>query len=104
MKRWHNELPKYRQQWRKHGLTYRSDQFDGWLGERKSELGRYRKKHALDCGKASLRGLPLSTSSTRRPTSHEHEVRSDDSFREQLRELDREVIQGAASAAFLPKW
>jgi hypothetical protein len=86
MKRWHEEVSKYRQQWRK--LTHRSDPAIGRVEECGSELGRYRKKHALDCGKARC-GVCHYHKFYEKSDRHEFEVRSDDSFREQLRELDR---------------
>jgi hypothetical protein len=47
MKRWHDEVPKMKLQkrvWGQHGTTV-------WHRTEKP-LGRFRKKHALDCGRA----------------------------------------------------
>lgn len=51
----------------------------------KDDLGRFRKRHALDCGHARC-GVCHSDKYPNRQ-KHEHEILSDISFREQLEAL-----------------
>lgn len=47
MKRWHQEVSHYKRQKAKDSLFA--------SGKTKTQLGRYRKRHALDCGKTRCR-------------------------------------------------
>lgn len=67
MKRWHEEAPRTAQEWKKHYLRqvwinsfFRSDRVgrDPYQLDRVQDMqkGRFRKKHAFDCGQARCCG------------------------------------------------
>jgi hypothetical protein len=96
MKRWHDDYPITRREWRKHRRAHVESNKDA--GARRVGLdprdvdcpcddqpGRFRKRHAFDCGKPRCRVCHFNKYPKRE--KHEHEVRSDLAFQEQLREL-----------------
>lgn len=70
--------------------------------ERPRELGRFRKRHALDCGKVRC-GVCHGNKYPKRER-HEHEVRADESFREQVRERVTVREAGARDCPLCDGW
>ncbi len=83
MKRWHEDkarLERQRRLYREH-VPEHPDHETEWV----DEIGRYRKKKAMDCGKTHC--FICHSDKFPRRCKHEHEIMSDLSFREQLKDM-----------------
>lgn len=80
MKRWHAESHKFEQQRRLNRRYISSRPDTHWV----DELGRYRKKHAMDCGNTQCRVCHGDKFPCRE--LHEDEIARDLKYKEQLRE------------------
>ena len=95
MKRWHTDYAVSRREWKKHRRSHveSNKNYSRRIGVSAYEVdcgcdeqvGRFRKKDAFDCGKTSC--FVCHGDKYPKRGKHEHEVRSDVSYREQLREL-----------------
>lgn len=102
MKRWHQDLPIARREWRKHRRSHVESNKNNPYGfgydrigkdpyevdcDCDEQIGRFRKKDAFDCG--NVRCYICHGNKYPKRELHEHEVIADISFREQLRELNQ---------------
>jgi hypothetical protein len=84
MKRWHQEIAHYRKQ----------RATDKLYVKRENELGRYRKRHALDCGNPHC-GCCHSDKYPKRGLT-DQEVRANISYQEQVKEYSERDRKGTA--------
>lgn len=100
MRRWHEDEKITRREWKKHRRSHVESNKDSQYGfgfdrigmdpqdvdcECDNQKGRFRKKHAFDCGK--VRCHICHGNKYPKREKHEHELRSDEDFKEQLKEL-----------------
>lgn len=96
MKRWHEDYKITLREWKKHRRSHvesNKDSNRGRIGRDPYEVdcecdeqkGRFRKKDAFDCGNPRCNVCHFAKYPKRE--LHEHEVRSNLDFKEQLREL-----------------
>jgi hypothetical protein len=95
MKRWHEDERIARREWKKHRRMHvESNKDRGKIGadpyvvdcECDEQIGRFRKKDAWDCGNTQC-GVCHSDKFPKR-SKHEHEILSELSFKEQLKEFN----------------
>ena len=96
MKRWHEDLKIARREWRKHRRGHvesNKNRSSSRIGrdpyevdcECDEQVGRFRKTDAYDCGNPRC-GICHGNKYPKRE-KHEHELKSDISFKEQLKEI-----------------
>lgn len=97
MKRWHEDRKVAFREWKKHRRTHVDvNQYGNRVGisayvvdcECDDQVGRFRKMDAYDCGNPHC--WICHGDKYPKRSRHEQEMRSDDAFREQLRELDED--------------
>jgi hypothetical protein len=97
LKRWHEDYKIAKREWRIHRRSHVESNIRN-SGQRigkdpfvvdcecDEQVGRFRKKDAWDCGNPQC-GVCHSDKYPKR-TKHEHEIKSDVSFKEQLKDLE----------------
>ncbi len=102
VKRWHQDYRHARREWAAHRRSHVESNKNRRIGYGKydtppgtdpnkvdctcdEQVGRFRKKHAFDCG--NVRCYTCHGDKYPVRSKHEHELRSEVSFREQLKEM-----------------